>query len=132
MANRLRWHLHRIGAGDPAADPPAHSLDRAKVRLQLAGWLTDKTGIDARLAREVLADIDRITPTIDALEREITTLAKNQAAELLTGRGSLARVADMGTMERRTSPVRIAQQLHRSHDTPTSYPRTFGDNWRST
>lgn len=83
MANRLRWHLHRIGAGDPIADPPAHSLDRAKVRVQLAGWLTDKTGIDARLAREVLADIDRITPSIDALEREITALAKAQAADLL-------------------------------------------------
>jgi hypothetical protein len=59
-------------AGEPLADPPARSLDQAHVRLQLAGWLTYKTGVHARLAREVLADIDWITASLDALEGEIT------------------------------------------------------------
>jgi transposase len=83
MINRLRWHLHRLDPADPIADPPARSLDRATTRAGLAVWLADGQGIDARMAREVLADIDRVTPVINALEREISLLVKAAAPSLL-------------------------------------------------
>jgi len=92
MVNRLRWHLHRIAPGDPDADPAPKTINRVGVRRRLAAWLdglgpeagTDAR-IDVRLARDVLADIDRICPQITALEREITTLvAAHEAAAALT------------------------------------------------
>lgn len=83
MMNRLRWHLHRIAPGDPVADPAPKALKQAKTRDQIAQWLEGREGIDARLARDVLADIDRVTPVINALEREIAALVKNRAPELL-------------------------------------------------
>lgn len=82
--NRFRWHLHRI---DPTVDPKPKSLKQAKTRRELEKFLAelpaDLDGIDARMAREVLADIDRITPMINALEREVTTKVAAQAPELL-------------------------------------------------
>jgi transposase len=83
MINRLRWHLHRIAPGDPAADPAPKALKQAKTRRQLAGWLAAQNGIDARLARDVLADIDRVSPVINDLEREISALVTIQAPQLL-------------------------------------------------
>jgi transposase len=83
MVNRLRWHLHRIAPGDPEADPKAKSLNQANVRRRLAAWLADQDGIDARLARDILADIDRITPVINDLERELTALVKARVPQLL-------------------------------------------------
>lgn len=83
MMNRLRWHLHRIAPGDPIADPAPKALKIAKTRRRLAEWLADRDGIDARLARDILADIDRVTPVINDLEREIAALVKTQAPELL-------------------------------------------------
>lgn len=80
MMNRFRWHLHRI---DPTVDPRPKSLKQAKTRRQLIEFLADKVGIDARMAREVLADIDRTTPVINALEREVTALVTAQAPALL-------------------------------------------------
>jgi transposase len=74
MINRLRWHLHRIAPGEPDADPAPKALQRASVRRRLAEWLQGQRGIDARLAREVLADIERVSPQIQALERELTAL----------------------------------------------------------
>jgi transposase len=83
MMNRLRWHLHRIAPGVPAADPKPKALKQATTRRQLATWLADQDGIDARLARDILADIDRVTPVINDLEREITALVTAQAPQLL-------------------------------------------------
>jgi len=84
MMNRFRWHLHRI---DPTVDPKPKSLKQAKTRRQLAEFLAevpaDQDGIDARMAREVLADIDRVTPVINDLEREVTALVAAQAPALL-------------------------------------------------
>jgi len=93
MINRLRWHLHRIAPGDPVADPPPTSLKRAKPRAQLTEWLADQDGIDARLARDILADIDRVTPVINDLEREITTLVTARAPQLLELPGCAALTA---------------------------------------
>lgn len=83
MMNRLRWHLHRIAPGEPAADPKPKAIKQAKTRRALAQWLEGREGIDARLARDILADIDRVTPVIDALEREITALVTARAPQLL-------------------------------------------------
>lgn len=83
MMNRLRWHLHRIAPGDPTADPAPKALRIAETRRQLAQWLAGRTGIDARLARDILADIDRITPVINDLEREIAALVRVQAPDLV-------------------------------------------------
>lgn len=83
MMNRLRWHLHRIAPSEPAADPKPKALRIAKTRGELAAWLEGRDGIDARLARDILADIDRVSPVIDALEREITALVAHQAPQLL-------------------------------------------------
>lgn len=98
MINRLRWHLHRLAPGDAGADPAPKSLNRAKTRSQLAEWLADKTGIDARLARDVLADIDRLCPIINELEREISGLVRDQAPELLAlpGCGELTAAKILG------------------------------------
>jgi transposase len=98
MVNRLRWHLHRIAAGDPVADPPAKSLNRTRTRTRLAHWLADKAGIDARLARDILTDIDRITPVINALDKEISALVAAQAPELvaLPGCGPLTAAKIVG------------------------------------
>ena len=93
MVNRLRWHLHRIAPGDPEADPRATSLKQANVRARLAGWLADRPGIDARLARDILTDIDRITPVINGLEREITALVRARAPQLLEIPGCAALTA---------------------------------------
>ncbi len=78
--NRFRWHLHRI---DPTIDPAPKSLNRAKTRARLADLLKAMTGIDARLARELLGDIEAVTMRINALEKEITALVTLQAPALL-------------------------------------------------
>jgi transposase len=95
MMNRFRWHLHRI---DPTVDPAPKSLKQAKTRRQLAELLAPMTGIDARLAREVLADIDRTTPVINDLEKEITGLVELRAPVLLelTGCGALSAAKILG------------------------------------
>jgi transposase len=80
IVNRFRWHLHRI---DPSVDPGPKTLNRAVKRAELASFLADTTGIDARLARELLADIEALTTRINALEREISALVSDQAPDLL-------------------------------------------------
>ena len=85
MINRLRWHLHRLAPGEPAADPAPKSLDQAKTRRALHDWLADKIGLDARFARDVLADIDRVCGQVTALDKEITAAVKaHRAASRLT------------------------------------------------
>jgi transposase len=83
MMNRLRRHLHRLAPGDPEADPKPKALKQVGVRRRLAAWLADQGGIDARLARDILADIDRVTPVINDLERELTALVKARVPQLL-------------------------------------------------
>jgi len=93
--NRFRWHLHRI---DPTIDPGPKSLNRAVKRAELAEFLAGKDGIDARLARELLADIDALTGRINALEREISGLVAVQAPALLElpGCGALSAAKIVG------------------------------------
>lgn len=108
--NRLRWHLHRI---DPTIDPAPKSLDRAKTRRWLVGLLEPLTGVDARLARELLVDIDRVTTVINALEKEITTLVAVQAPALLElpGCGALTAAKIVGETAGIDRPVRPRGQV---------------------
>ena len=77
---RFRWHLHRI---HPTIDPGPKTLNRAVKRAELAQFLADRAGIDARLSRELLVDIEALTGRINALEREITALVTERAPALL-------------------------------------------------
>jgi transposase len=88
--NRFRWHLHRL---DPTIDPAPKSLNVAKTRARLAELLAHLGGIDARLARELLADIEALTGRINALEKEITALVQVQAPALLELPGCAALTA---------------------------------------
>jgi transposase len=90
MINRLRWHLHEL---DPQLDPSKASLDRAKTRAALAEQLARFDGLVAELARDILADIDRITGTINALERRISQRVEEQAAGLISLPGCAALTA---------------------------------------
>lgn len=82
LQNRLRWRLHEL---DPEFELPprrldlAKHLDRAQARLEQLPASTVR-----RLALEELADIVALTRRINALEKEITTLVRVQAPQLLT------------------------------------------------
>jgi transposase len=80
MINRFRWHLHEL---DPHLDPSTASLDRAKTRAVLAEQLVRFDGLVAELARDILADIDRVTGVINALERRISHRVEEQAEGLI-------------------------------------------------
>ena len=80
MINRFRWHLHEL---DPHLDPSKTSLNRAKTRAQLVEQLAGFDGLVAELARDILADIDRVTGTINDLEARISHRVEEQGAALI-------------------------------------------------
>jgi transposase len=80
MINRFRWHLDEL---DPHLDPSTASLSRAKTRATLAEQLVRFDGLVAELARDILADIDRITGVINALETRISHRVEEQAEGLI-------------------------------------------------
>jgi transposase len=101
MANRLRWHLHEL---DPELDIPARGLNRLNLLDRLITWLAEQSRPDrlgqvlARLAAELLTDIRAATVRINALEREINTLARQAASRLMTlpGAGGLTTAKIVG------------------------------------
>ncbi len=80
VVNRLRWHLHELS---PGAEPAPRSLNRQIVLDALERRLADEPGTVARLARELVAQVRAQTERINALEREIGTLAVQLAPSLL-------------------------------------------------
>ena len=66
--NRLRMRIHEL---DPEHAPALGALHRANPRQLLAHWLTTQPGLLAEIARDELADIDRLTLAIDALAARI-------------------------------------------------------------
>ncbi|MEZ0338779.1 IS110 family transposase [Mycobacterium sp. pV006] len=78
--NRLLWRVHEL---DPERAPKARSLDLAKHRGLLGDWLDTQTGIVAELARDELADITRLTETINALAKRIGERVRKVAPVLL-------------------------------------------------
>jgi transposase len=101
MANRLRWHLHEL---NPELDIPARGLNRLNLLDRLTTWLSEQTWTEqisqvlARLAAELLTDIRAATVRVNALEREITTLARAAAPRLmdLQGAGGLTTAKIVG------------------------------------
>ncbi|BCI55584.1 hypothetical protein NIIDNTM18_48620 [Mycolicibacterium litorale] len=76
--NRLLWRVHEL---DPEHAPKPRSLDLAKHRNILGRWLD--TGIVAELARDEVADITRLTQTINALATRIGERVREVAPALL-------------------------------------------------
>jgi transposase len=78
--NRLLWRVHEL---DPERSPKARSLDLAKHRALLDQWLVTLDGLLAELARDELADITRLTETINVLAKRIGERVKQIAPVLL-------------------------------------------------
>jgi transposase len=78
--NRLLWRVHEP---DPAHAPKPRSLDFAKHRNLLSQWLATQRGLVAELARDELADISRLTETINALTKRIGDRVRQVAPALL-------------------------------------------------
>jgi transposase len=78
--NRLLWRVHEL---DPERAPKPRSLDLAKHRRLLSTWLSEQPGLVAELARDELADITRLTETIDALAKRIGDRVRSAAPALL-------------------------------------------------
>jgi transposase len=79
--NRLLWRVHEL---DPRQAPKPRSLDLAKHRNLLSQWLATQRGLVAELARDELADITRLTETIDALAKRIGDRVRQVAPALLS------------------------------------------------
>jgi transposase len=79
--NRLLWRVHEL---DPRRAPKARSLDLAKHRTILRQWLDTQPGLVAELARDELADITRLTESINALAKRISDRVRQVAPVLLT------------------------------------------------
>jgi transposase len=80
VINRLRWHLHEL---DPGNEPPARHLWRPTHLKQVAAQLTTFEGVVARLARELVASCRQLTAQIQDVDRELDTLVRQLAPELL-------------------------------------------------
>lgn len=78
--NRLLWRVHEL---DPAAAPPAKSLNTVKQQNLLMDRLNGFDGLVAELARDELADVIEVTVRINALQRRIADLTAEAAPSLL-------------------------------------------------
>lgn len=78
--NRLLWRVHEL---DPERAPKPRSLDLAKHRTLLGRWLATQPGLLAELAYDELADITRLTETINALAKRIEDRVRQVAPALL-------------------------------------------------
>jgi transposase len=81
---RLRWHVHELL---PELHIPPRQLRSEGVFAQLDAHLGPLSGIVARIARELVEDLRRLTVRIDALEREITHIVRRLAPTLLAMAG---------------------------------------------
>jgi transposase len=83
--NRLRWHLHDL---DPAVSIAPRALDRPiwwrRLRARLAA---EPAGVRARIALELLEDIEALTGRIRDLEAELERRVRRYAPQLLAERG---------------------------------------------
>ena len=80
IQNRLRWHLHEL---DPGLAVPSRGLRRYCVLDTLAEQLHHFDGVVARLARDQVGRCRELTEQINALERELRDLVREQAPSLL-------------------------------------------------
>jgi transposase len=91
VQNRLRWNLHDL---DPDLAIPRGGLDRYvwldRVRVHLQGV---QASVQVRVALEQVEHVRELTRVAKALERELTTLVRLLAPELLAIRGCAALTA---------------------------------------
>lgn len=129
LQNRLRWHLHDL---DPEFSVPPRGLDRfvwlERTREHLR---TMPRSVQVRIAIDEAAAIETFTSQINALERELTTLVRLLAPELLeiAGCGPLTAAKLYGevggvrrfrseaafAMHAGTSPLEVASGERRRH-----------------
>lgn len=95
MQARLRWHLHELF---PGLVIPPRALRRQKVFADLEKRLNPLQGPVARIARELLSDIRRLTVRVNDLEREIAEIVRSLAPALLAleGCGALSAAKIVG------------------------------------
>jgi transposase len=95
IINRLRWHLHDL---DPSWEPPARGLIQAKHQAAVEARLDGVPGLEARLARELVARCRDLTSHVDELEDEIKALVIPLAPSLLAicGCGALSAAKIVG------------------------------------
>ena len=110
IQNRLRWHLHDLGLG---LDVPPKALGRACWLARLEEELASLPGVQARIARELVARCRTLSAEISGLGREIAVLAEELAPELLAlpGCGALSAASLVGETagaERFASAARFA------------------------
>ncbi|WP_040155189.1 transposase, partial [Mobilicoccus massiliensis] len=90
LVNRLRWHLHEL---DPGTEITARGFRQLKAYTLVERQLADKTGIVARLARDLNARARDLTHTIRELEKELQQLTLEHAPALLAIPGCAALTA---------------------------------------
>ena len=111
IQNRLRWHLHEI---DPALEPSKRSLGTLKVLERLGRRLARREQtIQVRVARELVGHCRELTRQADRLEREIETLVRREAPQLLAlpGCGALTAaklVGEVAGIERFRTDAQLA------------------------
>jgi len=77
--NRLLWRVHEL---DPSHVKPIN-WQRKTTRQTMGSWLATQTGLAAELARDELADINRLSAAIDGLARRIAERVRAVAPTLL-------------------------------------------------
>jgi transposase len=111
IQNRLRWHLHEI---DPELEPARRSLGSLKVLDSLGRRLARRQqSVQVRIARELVARCRELTRLADQLEREIETLVRREAPQLLAlpGCGALTAaklVGEIAGIERFRTDAQLA------------------------
>jgi transposase len=95
IQSRLRWHLHDLGLG---LEVPPKALGRACWLARLEEELAPLPGVQARIARELVARCRTLSAEISGLGREIAVLTEELAPELLAlpGCGALSAASLVG------------------------------------
>ena len=94
--NRLRWALHDMHC---PIEVPARAMDRIGWTTKLKAWTARQSSVQGRIAHETLLRIRALTRDINAYERELDTLAREYAGELIdnvVGCGSLTAAKIVG------------------------------------
>jgi transposase len=111
IQNRLRWHLHETA---PELEPPRRSLGTLKVLDSLGRRLARRQQtVQVRIARALVAHCRELTREADQLEREIETLVRREAPQLLAlpGCGALTAaklIGEVAGIERFRTDAQLA------------------------
>jgi transposase len=111
IQNRLRWHLHEI---DPELEPPARTLGRLSQLGGLGRRLARREQTaQVRIARELVGRCRELTRQANRLEREVETLVRREAPQLLAlpGCGALTAarlVGEIAGVERFRTDAQLA------------------------